>query len=103
MIDSLLINRLADPAQMEVSASQLDGITCDLEMLLRYASSKLIQGVGILMNMSQESIARSIILLQRYYLGPDGGSMLDNDLMVGIEQITYHVRSRCANACGRMW
>lgn len=79
---SHLLNPLATPAQLETSSSQLDGIPKDLEDSVRFETSRLIQAAGILLHLPQEIIAQAIVILQRFWLGPDGGSMLDSDSKV---------------------
>ncbi|KAK3068637.1 hypothetical protein LTR53_013638 [Teratosphaeriaceae sp. CCFEE 6253] len=76
---SHLVNPLATSAQLETSASQLDGVPRDLEDSIRYQTARLNQAAGILLRLPQEIIAQSIVILQRFWLGPDGGSMLEQD------------------------
>lgn len=79
---SHLLNPLATPAQLETSSSQLDGVPKEVEDSVRFETSRLIQAAGILLHLPQELIAQSIVILQRYLLGPEGGSMLDHDSKV---------------------
>lgn len=79
---SHLLNPLATPAQLETSSSQLDGVPKDLEDSVRFETSRLIQAAGILLHLPQEIIAQAIVILQRFWSGPDGGSMLDHDSKV---------------------
>lgn len=79
---SHLLNPLATPAQLETSSSQLDGVRKELEDSVRFETSRLIQASGILLRLPQEIIAQSIVILQRFWLGADGASMLDNDSKV---------------------
>lgn len=76
---SHLANPSAVAVQLETSSSHLDGIPKDLEDSVRFESSKLLQAAGILLRLPQELIAQSIIILCRYWIGADGGSMLDHD------------------------
>jgi cyclin L len=79
---SHLTNSLATSAQLETSASQLDGTPRDVEDSVRYETARLIQAAGILLRLPQEIIATAIITLQRFLIGPDGGSLLDLDAQV---------------------
>ena len=79
---SLLTNPLATSLQLETSAAQLDGVPRDLENSISYETARLIQAAGILLRLPQEIIARSIIILQRFWSGPDGGSMLEHESKV---------------------
>ena len=96
---SHLVNPLATLTQLETSSSQLDGIPKDLEDSIRFTTFRLMQAAGTLLRLPQEIIAQSIVLLQRYWLGADGGSLLDNDTQVnGVSFCT----SRCSgNSCVR--
>ncbi|GIZ45910.1 hypothetical protein CKM354_000905700 [Cercospora kikuchii] len=73
---SHLLNPLATSLQLETSASQLDGLPRDLEDSIRYETARHVQAAGILLRLPQEIIAQSLVILQRYWTGPDGGSML---------------------------
>lgn len=79
---SHLLNPLATSLQLETSASQLDGLPRDLEDSVRYETARHVQGAGILLHLPQEIIAQSLVILQRYWTGPDGGSMLLYDSKV---------------------
>jgi hypothetical protein len=79
---SHLVNPLATTAHLETSASQLDGVPQDLEDSIRFETAKLLQAAGILLRLPQEVIAKSIVVLARYLTGPDGGSLLENDVRV---------------------
>ncbi|TKA54727.1 hypothetical protein B0A55_11805 [Friedmanniomyces simplex] len=76
---SHLVNPLASIAQLETSASQIDGVPRDLEASIRYETGRLNQAAGILLRLPQEIIAQSIVILQRFWTGPDGASMLKHD------------------------
>ena len=76
---SHLANPLVSVTQLETSASQLDGLPKDLEDSIRSESGRLLQAAGILLRLPQELIAQSIIILQRFWAGADGGSMLEHD------------------------
>lgn len=79
---SHLLNPLATSLQLETSASQLDGVPKDLEDSIRFNAAQLTQAAGILLRLPQEIIAQSIVLLQRFWVGPDGGSLLEHDSKV---------------------
>lgn len=76
---SHLINPLATSAHLETSASQLDGVPKDLEDSIRYETTRLLQVAGILLKLPQELIAQAVVILTRYWSGPDGGSVLEVD------------------------
>lgn len=75
-------NSLASSSYLETSASQLDGVPAGLEDSIRYETARLIQAAGILLRLPQDIIAQSIVVLQRFWIGPDGGSLLDHDPLV---------------------
>ncbi|KAF2863769.1 hypothetical protein K470DRAFT_209839 [Piedraia hortae CBS 480.64] len=74
-----LENPLASSSQLETSASQLDGLTKSLEDSVRYETFRLVQTAGTLLSVPQEIIASAIVLVQRYLVGPEGGSLLEFD------------------------
>ncbi|KAF1821318.1 uncharacterized protein K489DRAFT_382368 [Dissoconium aciculare CBS 342.82] len=76
---SILCNQLVAASQLETSSSQLDGVPPSLEDAIRFHSAHLLQAAGILLRLPQDLIAQAIVLLFRYWTGPDGGSMLDSD------------------------
>ncbi|SMR45697.1 unnamed protein product [Zymoseptoria tritici ST99CH_3D1] len=76
---SHLLNPLVTSLQLETSSSQLDGIPKDIEDSTRFATASLIQAAGILLHLPQEIIAQAIVVLSRFWVGPDGGSILDHD------------------------
>lgn len=76
---SHLANPLASSTQLETSATQLAGVPKQLEDSVRFRSAQLIQAAGILLRLPQEIVAQSIVLLDRFWIGPDGGSMLDHN------------------------
>ncbi|KXS93774.1 hypothetical protein AC578_9333 [Pseudocercospora eumusae] len=76
---SHLLNPLVSSVQLETSASQLDGVPKELQDAVRVETSRLIQAAGILLRLPQEIIAQAIVILQRFYIGPEGGSMLERD------------------------
>lgn len=84
---SHLLNPLATSAQLETSASQLDGVPRDLENAVRYETMRLLQAAGILLHLPQELIAQSIVILQRFWAGPDGGSILDYNPKVCLTKV----------------
>jgi hypothetical protein len=79
---SILCNQLVASSQLETSSSQLDGVPPALENAIRFHSAHLLQAAGILLRLPQDIIAQAIVLLFRYWTGPDGGSMLDADAKV---------------------
>jgi hypothetical protein len=79
---SHLTNPLASLIQLETSANQLDGVPRDVEDSIRYETTRLLQAAGILLRLPQDLIAQSIILLHRFWSGPDGGSMAEHDSTV---------------------
>ena len=81
---SHLANPLPSSAQLEASATRLDGVPKDVEDSVRFETTRLLQAVGILLRLPQELVAQSIVILCRYWLGPDGGSMLEHDPKVTI-------------------
>ena len=80
---SHLLNPLATSVQLETSASRLDGVPKELEDSVRFETARLLQAAGILLRLPQEIIAQAITILYRFWVGPDGGSMLDYDSLVG--------------------
>jgi hypothetical protein len=85
---SHLANPLAASSQLETSASQLDGVPGELEVSIRFETARLLQAAGIFLHLPQELIAQSIIILYRYWIGADGGSLLEHDSKVGVRYIT---------------
>lgn len=79
---SHLVNPLATSTQLETTSSRLDGVPRELEDSVRYETSRLIDAAGVLLRLPQEIIAQAIIILQRFWVGPDGGSMLEYDSKV---------------------
>jgi len=77
MQPSPLANPLATVAQLETSGSLLDGIPADLEDSVRFAGARLTQAAGILLRLPQEVIAQAIVVFMRFWLGPDGGSLIE--------------------------
>ncbi|KAH9832367.1 putative cyclin-L1-like protein, partial [Teratosphaeria destructans] len=76
---SHLVNPAATSSQLETSSSQLDGVPRDVEDAVRYHTASLIQAAGILLRLPQDIIAAAIVTLQRFWVGPDGGSVLEHD------------------------
>jgi hypothetical protein len=74
---SHITNPLATPDQLQTTASQLDRIPADLEVSIKFESSRLIQAAGILLHLPQELIAEVIIIFSRFWLGPEGGSLAE--------------------------
>jgi hypothetical protein len=77
MQPSPLANPLATVAQLETSGSLLDGIPSNLEDSVRFAGARLTQAAGILLRLPQEVIAQAIVVFMRFWLGPDGGSLVE--------------------------
>lgn len=77
MQSSPLANPLATVNHLETSGSLLDGIPADLEDSVRFAGAKLTQAAGILLRLPQEIIAQAIVMFMRFWIGPDGGSLLE--------------------------
>ena len=73
---------LATIDQLSTSSSQLDGVPAHLESSLRFAGAQLTQAAGILLRLPQEIIAQSIVILQRFYIGSEGGSFKINAVKV---------------------
>ncbi|EME41897.1 hypothetical protein DOTSEDRAFT_74074 [Dothistroma septosporum NZE10] len=76
---SHLLNPLATSLQLETSASQLDGVPSELEDSVRFETARLTQAAGVLLRLPQVIIAHAIVILQRFWTGPDGGSLLEHD------------------------
>ncbi|KAK5169653.1 uncharacterized protein LTR77_005630 [Saxophila tyrrhenica] len=76
---SHLTNSLASPIQLETSNSRLDGVPKDLETSIHYETARLLQAAGILLRLPQELVAQSIVVLYRFWVGPDGGSLVEHD------------------------
>src|ERR1700753_4181630 len=94
---SHLANSLAFAAQIETSVSQLDGVPPDLEISIRFETARLLQCAGILLRLPQDLIAQSIVILDRFWIGPDGGSLLEVDSKVGLHDSTEYLGSNLAN------
>lgn len=73
-----IANPLASVAQLETSGSQLDGIPADLERSIFFAGASLTQSAGVLLRLPQDVIAKAIVIFQRFWLGPEGGSLRDH-------------------------
>ena len=87
---SHLANPLATSTQLEISASQLDGVPRELEESIRFETARLLQAAGTLLRLPQELIAHSIIVLHRYLTGADGGSVLEHDTKVATRIFTLY-------------
>jgi hypothetical protein len=77
MQPSPLANQLATVGQLETSGSSLDGIPSDLEDSVRFAGARLTQAAGVLLRLPQEVIAQAIVVFMRFWIGPDGGSLVE--------------------------
>ena len=82
---SHLHNPFATSLQIETSASQLDGVPSELEDSVRFDTARLTQAAGVLLRLPQEIVAQAIVILQRFWTGPDGGSLLEHDSKVRIK------------------
>jgi cyclin L len=97
---SHLTNPLAASIQLEISATQLDGVPRDIEYSIRYETARLLQAAGILLRLPQELVAQSIITLLRASIGPDGLSAAEHDSTVGIAAACLPgYRTAPANTC----
>ncbi|PKY06238.1 hypothetical protein P168DRAFT_302614 [Aspergillus campestris IBT 28561] len=70
-----LSNALATAEQLTTSSSFVDGIAPDLEASVRYAGVQLTQAAGVLLRLSQDTIAQAIVTFTRFWIGPEGGSL----------------------------
>ncbi|KAF2819031.1 hypothetical protein CC86DRAFT_307971 [Ophiobolus disseminans] len=84
MQPSPLANPLATVAHLETTGSLLDGIPSDLEDSVRFAGARLTQAAGVLLRLPQEVIAQAIVVFMRFWVGPDGGSLVE----FGAEQVS---------------
>ncbi|KAI9812716.1 MAG: hypothetical protein M1827_004472 [Pycnora praestabilis] len=71
-----LANPLASPEQLASSGSQLDGIPSDLENSILFAGARLTQAAGVLLRLPQDIIAQAIVIYSRFWIGSEGGSMM---------------------------
>ena len=85
---ALLSNPLATIEQLSSSASQFDGISPELERSVRFAGVQLTEAAGILLRLPQEIIAQAIIVFSRFYIGPEGGSLVVNSAKVVFQTIS---------------
>lgn len=74
---SHLTNPLATPAQLQSSSSQTDGVPADLEDSIRYEGARLLQAAGVLLRSPQELIAEAIVIFTRFWVGSEGGSLVE--------------------------
>ncbi|KAK8220904.1 cyclin-like protein [Phyllosticta capitalensis] len=74
---SQLSNPLAAPGQLAQSGSQLDGVPADLEDSIRFAGARLTQLAGVLLRLPQDIIAQAIVTFMRFWVGAEGGSLLE--------------------------
>ena len=79
---SHLSNPLITSELLETSASQIDGVSLELQQSIIYESSRLIQKAGILLRLPQDVIAASSIIFTRFWQGSTGGSLLHIDAKV---------------------
>lgn len=74
---SHLTNPLATPVQLQSSSSQIDGVPADLEDSIRYEGVRLLQAAGVLLRLPQELIAEAIVTFTRFWVGFEGGSLVE--------------------------
>jgi hypothetical protein len=91
---SHVLNPLATSAQLEISASQLDGLPKHLEDSVRFEAAQLVQAAGILIRLPQDVIAQSLVILYRFWAGPEGGSLLEYDAKVCLNQVQPSARTK---------
>lgn len=72
-----LSNSLATADQLSNSSSSLDGVPFELETSIRYAGTQLTQAAGVLLRLPQEVIAQAIVIFTRFWLGSEGGSLVN--------------------------
>ncbi|KAF2738127.1 hypothetical protein EJ04DRAFT_459981 [Polyplosphaeria fusca] len=84
MRPSPLANPLATVAQIRPSSSQIDNIPSDLEDSVRFAGARLTQAAGILLRLPQEVVAQAIVIFTRFWVGQEGGSLVQ----FGAEQVS---------------
>lgn len=85
---SHLTNPIATATQLQISSSQINGVPEDLERSIKYEGARLIQAAGLLLRLPQDLIAEAIILFYRFWVGPEGGSLLEYGAKVFTPQIT---------------
>jgi cyclin L len=86
---SNLSNPLATVEQLSSSGSQLDGIPHELETSILFAAARLTQFAGVLLRLPQDIVASAILLVQRFFLGPEGGSLRDYGAKVRKQRSTH--------------
>ena len=74
---SQLSNPLAAPGQLAQSGSQLDGVPAVLEDSIRFSGARLTQLAGVLLRLPQDIIAQAIVTFLRFWVGAEGGSLLE--------------------------
>ena len=77
-------NPLVMPWQLETSGSQLDGVPAALEASIRFAGARLVQAAAVLLRLPQEIAAQAIVVFTRFWVGPEGGSMVNFDVDVSV-------------------
>jgi hypothetical protein len=90
MHSSPIANPLATVSHLETSGSLLDGIPADLEDSVRFAGARLTQAAGILLRLPQEVIAQAIVIFTRFWVGPDGASLLEFGAEVHLPTSNHH-------------
>ncbi|KAK1144540.1 hypothetical protein N8T08_005413 [Aspergillus melleus] len=70
-----LSNALATPEQLSSSSSSIDGVSPDLEASIRFTGTQLTQAAGVLLRLSQDTIAQAVVTFTRFWIGPEGGSL----------------------------
>lgn len=76
---SHLTNPSPTPDQLALSASALEGVPFDLQSSILYESCRLMQTAGVLLRLPQEVIAQAIVIFSRFWIGQQGGSLLQYD------------------------
>lgn len=79
---SHLVNPLATPEQLAWSASQVGGISADLERSLIFAGGRLAQIAGTLLLLPQDIISQAIVIFTRFWVGQGGGSLREYNVKV---------------------
>lgn len=84
---STLVTPLASIAQIEQSASRLDGVSADLEDSIRFEACRLTQAAGALLHLPQDIIAQAIVTFTRLFTGPEGLSFRELGAEVGLGKL----------------
>lgn len=79
---SHLSNPLATPQQLASSSSQLDGVPANLEASVLHAGARITQIAGVLLRLPQEIVAAALVTFARFWVGSEGGSLLEHGARV---------------------